>query len=126
MLAVAAFGEFLLMEIGKHDWSQSKLASLAGVSRAAISDVISGRRNPGTDLCTSIAHALDLPPENVFRAAGLLPELPTFRQAVTEILTYKLNELNDRQLDELILLIDYIIQRDRNQDNSQLHGLHGK
>jgi transcriptional regulator with XRE-family HTH domain len=67
------FGEWLRKELDRRKISQKELADLSGITPAQISRVISGTRGPGTDLIQSIARALNLPPEEVYRAAGLLP-----------------------------------------------------
>lgn len=71
-MANTDFSEWLLTEIESRGLSYSEVARRGGLSHARISQVISGS-NPGADFCTSIARALDLPPERVFRIAGLLP-----------------------------------------------------
>jgi transcriptional regulator with XRE-family HTH domain len=43
------------------------------VSQGAIAHIIAGRRNAGPEMCEGIARAFKLPPEKVFRLAGLLP-----------------------------------------------------
>jgi transcriptional regulator with XRE-family HTH domain len=68
-----SFSEWLLLMLEKKDWSQADLARAAKVSRSAISEIISEQRQIGKRTATSIANALKLPPEQVFRAAGLLP-----------------------------------------------------
>ena len=57
-------------------WNQSELARRAGLSPAAITDVLKGRRNAGKDFCDGIATAVKLPPDEVYRIAGLLPPEP--------------------------------------------------
>ena len=52
--------------------SQSELARRADVSDAAISDVLSGRRNLGLDLAKAIAKALGVHSVDVLYAAGLI------------------------------------------------------
>lgn len=44
----------------------------------------------------------------VFRAAGLLPNIPNQRQAAEEILGYKLSELTDEEIDDLLTYIEFI------------------
>lgn len=68
------FVNWLLNNIEIKGWSQSELARQAGLSASSVSDVISGRRNPGVGFCDSVAVAFKLPPEEVYRVAGLLPE----------------------------------------------------
>lgn len=53
--------------------SQSELARLAKLGRGTISNIMSGNRQVGQDTISAIARALKLPPETVFRAAGILP-----------------------------------------------------
>jgi len=70
------FTTWLTSEMRKRDITQAELARLAGLSRTAVSNVLSGARTPGPDFCRAIARALDYPPEVVFRRAGLLPPKP--------------------------------------------------
>ncbi|HEY85822.1 MAG TPA: helix-turn-helix transcriptional regulator [Chloroflexi bacterium] len=69
------FREWLEGELKKQDWKPADLAHRSGVSRASVSNVLNDMRNPGPDFCNAIARALRIPPEKVFRAAGLLPAL---------------------------------------------------
>jgi len=71
MVDKANFSEWLEKELEKRDMSQSELARQAGVTRAAINGVLTGARGPGIDLCNGIAQAFKLPPEEVYRAAGI-------------------------------------------------------
>ena len=52
------------------------MAKRARISDGAISRIMSGSRNAGEETIKAIARALKLPPEQVFRAAGLLPPKP--------------------------------------------------
>lgn len=68
------FSEWLLYEMNTRGFSQSELARRANISQSMISHVINGRRNPGTDFCKAIAHALKMPPKTVLLAAGIFSE----------------------------------------------------
>jgi len=57
-------------------WSQADLSKRAQVSPAMVSSVLSGKREPGISFCNSIASVLRVPPEDVYRMAGLLPSEP--------------------------------------------------
>jgi transcriptional regulator with XRE-family HTH domain len=72
--AVETFGTWLANELEDRGWSMSELGRRCGVSHVAISRAISGERNPSAALCSAIARAFRIPPEMVFRRAGLLPE----------------------------------------------------
>ena len=51
---------------------QSEFARLAHVDPAVVSNILTGKRGPGFDTCSAFAQALELPPEIVFEAAGLM------------------------------------------------------
>ena len=67
------FGEWLSHQIYMRQWDQKMLAHMSGVTAAQISRIISGTRRPGPESLTGIAAALKVPPEDLFRRAGLLP-----------------------------------------------------
>lgn len=73
MLSMDNFGAWLLNELEERNMTQSELARLAGLSRGTLSNLISGTRGRGPDSIEAIARALKLPPDQVFRVAGLLP-----------------------------------------------------
>lgn len=110
------FSGWLLDRIKNQDINQSELARRSGLSRQVISDIINNRRTrPDPETISAIAYGLDIPTETAYRAAGLLPDLPSPRQAAAEILGYKLNELSDKQIDELLKYIEFMQERDEPQ-----------
>jgi len=98
------FSEWLLLALEEREWSQADLARAAGVSKAAISDIISGRRNVGKDAATSMANALKLPPEQVFRAAGLLPPAIHIDEELEQIL-HEIEKLPKSDREEILAFI---------------------
>lgn len=64
------FSDWLLKEMNARTWSQADLARAAGLSRTAVSNVLSQQRQPGPEFCVAIAQAFGYPPEVIFRAAG--------------------------------------------------------
>ena len=72
-MAIQKFTIWLNKELTQKGWSQADLARHSGLSTAAISRIMNGTRNAGPELCQAIARALHLPPEVVYRKAGLLP-----------------------------------------------------
>ncbi len=77
------FVTWLTKEMEDRGWNNSELARRAGLVPSAISQVIAGNRGTGPEFCRSVARALGLPPETVFRKAGLLPGLPGPEEDVT-------------------------------------------
>jgi transcriptional regulator with XRE-family HTH domain len=80
------FAEWLHQELDRRALNPSELARRARVSQSTVSLVLNEQKGPGPKLCRGIARALDLPPEDVFRRAGLLPpapeETPSLREAL--------------------------------------------
>jgi transcriptional regulator with XRE-family HTH domain len=61
--------------LSEKGWTQAELARRSGVSPAQITRVLSGERGLGEQSILAIAEALKLPPDEVYRAAGLLPQM---------------------------------------------------
>lgn len=68
------FVNWLLHEMDIRGMSQADLARASGLSRSAISKLISESNSPGLEASTAIADAFNFPPEIVLQKAGLLPE----------------------------------------------------
>jgi transcriptional regulator with XRE-family HTH domain len=102
------FSEWLTDELRKRGWSQADLARAANIHRQVVSTYINGRRSkPDEDVLRSIARAFKMPPEEVFRAAGLLP--PTTEDPWVENMNYKISqptgirrELAERLIDTML------------------------
>ena len=84
------FAEWLEAEIQKRGWRPAELAKAAGLYQSTVWKVLNRERTAGSDVCTALARAMKLPPELVFRKAGLLPELPASEDDPTfsELLSY--------------------------------------
>lgn len=74
------FADWLQVELGRRGMSQADLEAKSGLSAATISRILSGSRGAGADTARKIARAFNMPPENVMRAAGILP--PTFAEII--------------------------------------------
>jgi transcriptional regulator with XRE-family HTH domain len=92
---------FISRSLKERSWSMRELARRSGLSVTTISDVVSGKANPGLDFCRGVARALDLPPEMVLRLAGLLPSVPESTLKEQRV-RYYFNRLSPEQ-QELIL-----------------------
>lgn len=98
------FPDWLKTQMKNNGMSQSQLARSAGVTRAAINGIITGARGPGTDLCNGIAKALRLPPEEVYRAAGLLPPALPVNPIIKQI-TYLTSDLPESEQKDILEFI---------------------
>lgn len=116
-VCMSEFAEWLEGEIQKRGWRAADLAREARIGRPTLSHILSGIRNAGPDVALAIARALDLPPEQVFRKAGILPELPgpendpTFRQL--------LDIARNMTPDERQELLDYALYRYRRANQEE-------
>lgn len=108
------FSEWLVKELNKSGWTQSELARKANVSRTAISDVISNKHSAGSELCSAIARALNLPPETVFRAAGLLPPAPPDTEYQEQIL-HLLRQLPPDEQKRYLELLQFEVERQKSK-----------
>ena len=70
------FVDWLDNELQKRRWTPARLAREAGITKGALSHIFNGTRQPGVVMIKAIARALHLPPEQVFRVAGLLESEP--------------------------------------------------
>jgi DNA-binding XRE family transcriptional regulator len=106
------FIEWLDQQREKYGWTRAKLARMAGVSPTIIYFIAKGKREPGSLLCNGLAKALNLPREEVYRAAGMLQRIspssedvrrgehylnlmkPVKRKAALDVLEKLINEEN--------------------------------
>ena len=92
------FSTWLLNELQQRDWSQADLARKSGLSRAAVSNIISNNRNPSPASCAAIAKAFKIQVETVLRQAGHLPPLYDDPDTMAEwIHLYRIAEKQDRE-----------------------------
>lgn len=110
-MTIIEFSEWLQDMLTEKQMKPKTLADKAGLDPGIISRVLNRERMPSSDSLSSIARALDLPPETVFRAAGLLPELPSIDQARMEIFLYKFAELPPEKQEQVLEYMDFIQKR---------------
>lgn len=104
-----AFGRWLLAELASRRWSMRELARQTGVSESTISRIISGKRNPSSRLCRSMAKALHVPPVTIFREAGLLPDSDEEAPGVREAL-YLFRELPGDEQRRILLIMRALLE----------------
>jgi transcriptional regulator with XRE-family HTH domain len=116
------FADWLAEQLGKQGWSQSELARRSGVTPAGVSQVLSGKADPGPDFCNGIARALGIPPERVFRQAGLLPELHQPDPDLEDFIAI-IKHLPDEELDRLLAIAEtlYQIHLERTEKENELN-----
>jgi len=106
------FADWLNEMMKQRNLSQSELARRAGISQSGISLILSGERNPGSDVCRGIADALDLPPKTVFIEAGLFPPEPDFDPDAEEVLRL-FRKLPPTEKDIILIQMRALARRER-------------
>jgi transcriptional regulator with XRE-family HTH domain len=91
------FTKWLEQVLELQGWSRADLARHARISQSALSLIVSGKRNPGEDICRSISKALNIPTDIVFEEAGLL-QAPPPAPKQGELISWIENELQKRDL----------------------------
>ena len=103
------FIEWLNKERNARYWTFNELARQAGLSSAAVSMVMSGQRNPGTDFCEGVARAFNLPPADVMRRAGILPQIPE-EDAQFEVVRNLFNQLTSEDQERVVTILQGFVQ----------------
>ena len=104
------FGLWLQQIRESRGLTQSDLARLAHLNRAVINKIENNASFPTPDTINAIAKALQLAPETVFRAAGLLPITPAIDQKIEDI-NHLMRELPPDELEEIELIIRMKLNR---------------
>lgn len=116
------FPDWLQSEMDKRGMSQSDLARSSGINRQVISTYVNRQRTkPDPEVLIAIARALRLPPETVFRAAGLLPPVSEVDELKADIidLTSKMSREEQREVLEY-LRMKRRLREEREQENQTL------
>jgi len=100
-------------------WTQSRVATEAGLSTGNMSLVMNGHHEPTFEFCAKVARALNLPPTLVMQKAGLLGP-PNRSSAFQELVTM----LGDFSIEEQEDILDYAHYRQsrRARRQEQQHG----
>lgn len=117
------FMEWLIDEISNRGWSQADLAKHAGMNRQAVNKLINGERNPGPDSCQAIALAFKLPPEFVFRKAGLLPHSNNIDERVERI-NHKISQLPQDDQERIEAFVNTLLAMRGENETSSLQTNH--
>lgn len=100
-MATTDFSEWLSAQLKNRNMSPAELARKAGIDKGIISRTLNRERKPSPESLEAIAHALKLPSEAVFRAAGLLPS-GVEADSLTEEGVYILQQLEGEDKEDAI------------------------
>lgn len=105
------FHKWLTDRLEERGWGIREAARQIGVSHPTISDIVTYRKQPSFDTVLAIAATFRESPVSMLYLSGLLPaEDP--RGIAEDRASYKLKDLNRKQLKEVMWYIDMLIERD--------------
>ncbi len=111
------FATWLQQERESRGLSQAELARIANLHRAIISKIENSQTTPSPETLRAIARALKLPPEEVFRRAGLLPPRPETSPLIEALLSL-VAELPPEEQEEIL---EYARFRFRRIESARRH-----
>lgn len=101
----ARFANWLKGQLQERNWSQAELARASGLNKQTVHYYLTqSLKPPHAHAIAKIANALQLPTEEVFRAAGFLPRPPDINETVEEIL-YELEDMSEDNQKEVLAFI---------------------
>lgn len=111
------FIDWIEQELKARRWRQTDLAQAAGISDSTVSLVLNAEREAGPDFCNGIAKAFGIPPEVVFRMAGILPPLPGPEEdAMIREVTEGFKQLSVEKRREVLNYVMWQLQQSRSGD----------
>lgn len=110
MFAMENFQAWLLNELDRRGWQPADIARKGRISKGTLSNILSGNRRPGPEVCRAIAKALSEPEEKVFRLAGLLSPLSASNDATLVEIQDIVKNLSPDQQKEVLRYIRYLYQ----------------
>lgn len=107
---VDELASWIRREAETRGWSLREVARCAGVSHTAIINVANGRTRPGAHFCLRIAQALHVPPEEVYRRAGLLPPVSAESAALLEA-NFLFAQLSDNEQETVLTMMRALAEK---------------
>lgn len=113
------FPQWLQSKMDEREWGQSDLAHKARINRQVIWGYLNRKRGkPDEDQLKAIAKALEIPVEEIYRAAGILPPEPE-PDLLTKAIMYLVRDLENDEKNEILEYVKLrrrISKRSRNDN----------
>lgn len=92
-------------QLQERNWSQADLARASGVHKQTIHYYLTkSSKAPHAHVLAKIAYALELPVEQVYRAAGFLPQPPHVNETIEQIM-HELEDMPKKHQQEVLAFI---------------------
>jgi transcriptional regulator with XRE-family HTH domain len=112
MFSMETFDQWIITELKKRNWNQNELAKRAGIAHGTVSNIINNNKGVGESSLRAIARAFKYPPEIVFRAAGLLPQVQQSSETEEKLL-YLFTELSDEQRGMVLEYMQFLLSKNK-------------
>jgi transcriptional regulator with XRE-family HTH domain len=106
------FSEWLQKEIDIKGWSVIDLARFTRMDASYLYRIINNERQAGPELCRAIAHAFNIPQQDVFIRADLMNPPPKYDPETARII-HKIAELKPEYRTDVEDLIDAKLKRQK-------------
>jgi len=103
-MSILAFSTWLQSELDNRGWRPTDLAKRSSISDTTVSRILRGERNADIETLKAFAHAFKLPPEQVYRAAGILQPKPDMNEIIEQIL-HDIQDLPEADQQEVLAYI---------------------
>lgn len=103
-------GKWLKLELQARNWSMSELARRSKLSHATVSNIVNGKRGISDLSLRSIAKALNMPPEQIYRIGGILPKARDASEEEEELL-FLYNQLNDKDRQTILDMMNFLLSK---------------
>jgi transcriptional regulator with XRE-family HTH domain len=97
-------GQWLDKLLDEMGWTSADLSRATGLDSAVISNIRNGKRGTGFDTALKIARAMKRPPEQIYRAAGLLPAAINIDEEMEQII-HEIEKLPKADREEILAFI---------------------
>ena len=91
-------------------WTRNQLADNARLASGTLTNIFSGNKGVGKDVCKKIAFALDIPEEIVFRKAGLLKNNDDYDDVVKTI-AHRVKKMDEVDKSHVLDYVDMLLRR---------------
>ena len=109
------FVEWVQFLLDTHSLKQADIARNQNITTAAVSKMMNRHARPGFEMCSAIAATFNLPLEEVYRQAGLLPAKPV-AGILEERAAYIFTQLPEEDQQEVLDYLDYRLQKHQQRE----------
>jgi len=104
------FTNWLNTMMSERGWNQTETANKSDLSRTTISDFLAGTAPIGFEACNKLAKAFNAYSPDVFRIAGLIPNIPQ-KNAETERMLFMLDRLSDKDRQTILDMMEFLLRK---------------